>query len=146
MLDKGSSTLQVRTKIAKIRPPFHLHTIAHILLDPSLCIHTFYIFTLPLQINFYSDSNFRHSKFLDNFHFYLSLRLNFTKPISIRYLWFLFRVRLHFSIHNNKWQCNSFFCTKKKGLRFCGPKNFFFAYICNLEPPLSLVHNHMHLA
>ena len=42
-----------------------------------------------LLINFYSDSSFRHSQFLGYFHFYLSLRLNFTKPISKKFIWFL---------------------------------------------------------
>ena len=45
---------------------------------------------IPLPINFYSVSSFCHSQFLGYFHFYLSLRLNFTKPISKRFLWFLF--------------------------------------------------------
>ena len=46
--------------------------------------------TLPLLINFYSDSSFRHSQFLGYFHFYLPLRLNFTKPISKGFLLFPF--------------------------------------------------------
>ena len=56
--------------------------------------HSMYVLSIylppPLLINFYPDSSFRHSQFLGYFHFYLSLRLNFTKPISKRFLWFLF--------------------------------------------------------
>ena len=44
LLDKGSSTLYVRTKIAKIRPPLPpLYVILRTRLDPSLCVRTFYI-------------------------------------------------------------------------------------------------------
>ena len=45
LLDKGSSTSYVCTKIAKITPPPLFYAIIHIWLDPSLFIHTLYIFT-----------------------------------------------------------------------------------------------------
>ena len=45
LLDKGSSTLYVRTKIAKISPPPPLYAIVHIWFDPSLFVLTVYIFT-----------------------------------------------------------------------------------------------------
>ena len=57
--------------------------------DLPLCVRTFYLVTPPLLIKFYSHSSFRHSQFLDYFHFYLSLRLIFTKPIFKKFLWFL---------------------------------------------------------
>ena len=53
-------------------------------LDPPLCVRTFYIFRLL-------------SLYIDLYDFYPWLK-----------------VSLHFSRHNDKWQCNSFFCTKKK--------------------------------
>ena len=67
-----------------------LYAVVGIWLDLPLCVCTFYIFTplFPsppsptLLINSYSDSSFRHSQFLGYFHFYLFLRLNFTKPQS----------------------------------------------------------------
>ena len=45
--------------------PLPLYAIARIWLDPPLCVSTFYI--SPLQINLYSDSSFRHSQFLGYF-------------------------------------------------------------------------------
>ena len=42
---------------------------------------------------------------------------------------------LQFSIHNNKWQCNSFFCTEKETFwDFEMQKKNFFVYVRNLEP------------
>ena len=55
-----------------------------------LYAHVLSMYSCPLLINFYSDSSFRHSQFLGYFHFCSSMRLNFTKPISKRVLWFLF--------------------------------------------------------
>ena len=55
-----------------------------------------------------------------------------------------FKAGLHFHIHNNKWQCNSFFCTKKKKKKKKLKKEEFFfkkvkknqlAYVRNLELP-----------
>ena len=89
LLDKGSSTLYVRTKIAKISPPPPLYAMVHIWFDPSLFVLTVYT-PPPLLINFCSDSSFLHSQFQGYIHFYLSLRLNFTKPISKSFLWFIF--------------------------------------------------------
>ena len=57
-------------------------------LPPPHFVRTYFLYIPPLLINFYSDSNFRHSQFLGNNHFYLSLRLNFTKPIPKRFLFF----------------------------------------------------------
>ena len=71
----------------KLDPTPTLHAIVCIWLYPPLCVRNFYS---PFLINFYSDSSFRHSQFLSYFHFYFSLRLNLTKPISKRFLWFLF--------------------------------------------------------
>ena len=43
---------------------------------------------------------------------------------------------LHFSIHNNKWQRNSFFGTRKrKVLKFCGPKKSFLRTYATLNLP-----------
>ena len=59
---------------------------------------------------------------------------------------------LQFSIHNNKWQCNSFFCTEKETFwDFEMQKKIFFVYVRNLEPsppplPTPLVRNCAHLA
>ena len=87
IFSRRSSTPHARTKIAKIRgpppPPPSLYVIARIWLDPPLCVRTIYLFTL-------SPFRFRHSQFLGYFHFYLYLRLNFTKSVSKRFLWFLF--------------------------------------------------------
>ena len=108
-----------------------------------------------LLINFYSDSSFRHPQILGYFHFYLCLRLNFTKPTSKR-----FQSSLHFSIHNNKWQCNSFFCTKKGKFWDFVVQNFFvcacptlnslppplYAIVCiwlDPSPPSTFVHMYM---
>ena len=91
LLDKGSSTSYIPTKIPKIWPLFPLvrnrtHMAWHIFMH----MYFLYIHPPPLLMNFYSDSRFRHSQFLGYFHFYLSLRLNFTKPTSKRWLWLLF--------------------------------------------------------
>ena len=78
-------------KSPKLDPlPPHLYAIVHIILDP-LYAYILSIYSPPLLISFYSDSGFRHSQFLGYFRFYLSLRLNSTKLISKRFLWFLFR-------------------------------------------------------
>ena len=76
---RRSSTPHARTNDA---PP-SLYVIAGIWFDPPLCVRTIYLFTL-------SPFRFRHSQFLGYFHFYLYLRLNFTKSVSKRFLWFLF--------------------------------------------------------
>ena len=78
---RRSSTPHARTNDAP--PPRSLYVIAGIWFDPPLCVRTFYLFTL-------SPFRFRHSQFLGYFHFYLYLRLNFTKSVSKRFLWFLF--------------------------------------------------------
>ena len=57
----------------------------------------------------------------------------------------LFKAGLHFSIHNNKLQCSSFFCTTNKFWDFVVQK-IFFGYVRNLELPLPLVRNRTHLA
>ena len=62
-------------KLSKLDPPSSLCAIVCIWLDPPLYVRTFYIFTPPLLINFYSDSSFRHSQFLGYFHFYQSLEV-----------------------------------------------------------------------
>ena len=92
LLDKGSSKLYVRTKIAKIRPPVPPCTSSYAIGLTTLHAYVLSIYstTPPLLINFYSDSSICHSQFLGHFHFYWSLSLNFTKPISKRFLWFLF--------------------------------------------------------
>ena len=130
LLDKGSSTSYVCTKIAKITPPSPL-LCHHTHLAWPLFMHTYflYIHPLPLLINFYSDSSFCHSQFLGYFRFYLSLRLNFTKPISKRFLWFsIYSLRLAYTF-----QCTiinsiviAFFAQKKRKVSgFCVPKKIF---------------------
>ena len=52
------------------------------------------------------------------------------------YLWL--KTDLLFSKHNNKWQCNSFFCTKKeKFWDFVVQKKFFLRTYATLKPRLS---------
>ena len=69
-------------KIAKIIPPISSCTQSYAFDLNPLYAYVLSIYSSPLLINFYSDSG--------HFHFCLSLRLNFTKPISKRFLWFLF--------------------------------------------------------
>ena len=45
---------------------------------------------------------------------------------------------LHFFLHNNKWQCNSFFCIKKEIYWDFVVQENFFAYVHNLESPTPL--------
>ena len=82
---------------------------------------------LAILINFHSDSSFRHSQFLGYFHFYLSLRLNFTKLISKRFLWPLFIAwPVYTFVYTIIWQWNSsFFTIKEKFWDFVVQKNFF---------------------
>ena len=91
---------------------------------------------LAILINFHSDSSFRHSQFLGYFHFYLSLRLNFTKLISKRFLWPLFIAwPVYTFVYTIIWQWNSsFFTIKEKFWDFVVQKNFF-ADKRKLEPP-----------
>ena len=103
--------------ILHIRPPSPLvHNLTHLLWPLFLHTYFVYIHPLPRLVNFYSDSSFCHSQFLGFFHFYFSLRLNFAKPISKNIYGFYLKLKagLHFFIHKDKWQCNSFFCTKKE--------------------------------
>ena len=89
IFSRRSSTPHARTKIAKIRcappppppPPPPVCNRTHLAWPPFM--RTYYLFTL-------SPFRFRHSQFLGYFHFYLYLRLNFTKSVSKRFLWFLF--------------------------------------------------------
>ena len=91
-----------------------------------------------LLIHFYSDPSFRHSQFLGYFHFYLSLRLNFTKPISKKFISFLCTI-----INGN---VIASFTKKGKVLRFCGSKKKFFAYIfLPWTPPTTPACNRTHL-
>ena len=77
-------------KIAKIRIPFSSCTQSYAFGLNPLYAYVLSIYSPPLLTNFYLDSSFRHSQFLGYFHFCLYLRLNFTKPIWKRFLWFLF--------------------------------------------------------
>ena len=47
----------------------------------------------------------------------------------------LFKAGLHFSIHNNKLQCSSFFCTTNKFWDFVVQKNFFWVRTQPWTPP-----------
>ena len=90
LLDSRSSQSYVLTKIVKIRAPSPLvRNRTHLAWPLFICTYFLYIHPPPLLINFYSDSSFRHSQFLAIFIF-TCLRLNFVKPISKRFLWFLF--------------------------------------------------------
>ena len=150
LLDKGSSTSCVCTKITKSRPPSPLLCHRTHLAWP-LFMHTYflYIHSLSLLINFYSDSSFCHSQFPGYFSFYVSLRLHFTKPISKRFLWFsIYSLRLAYTFQYtiiNSIVIASFVQKKRKVSRFCVPKKISFC-IC-LQPwnPLSL-YNCTHLA
>ena len=142
LLDKGSSTSCVCTKITKSRPPSPLLCHRTHLAWP-LFMHTYflYIHSLSLLINFYSDSSFCHSQFPGYFSFYVSLRLHFTKPISKRFLWFsIYSLRLAYTFQYtiiNSIVIASFVQKKKKSFKIlCSKKNFFLHMSATLKPPL----------
>ena len=96
-------------------PPL-LYAILRIWLDLPLCVRTFYISPL---INFYSDSNIKNIKKMSMVSIY-SLRPVYT------------------FLYNNKWQCNTFFCTKKETfLDFVVQKIFLRTY-ATLKPTSTL--------
>ena len=107
-----------------------------------LFMHTYFLYNhpLPLLINFYSDSSFCLSQFLCYFRFYLFLRLNFTKPISKRFLWFsIYSLRLAYTFQYTI--INSiviaFFVQKKKEKfpHFVFQKIFCVCMSVTLKPP-----------
>ena len=110
---------------------------------------TYFLYIHPLlQINIYSDSSFRQSQFLGYCHFYLSLRLSFTKPILKRFPMvsvYCLRPVYTFPYTIINGNIIASFVLKKKSLIFCSLKIF----CVRTQPwnrPSPLVRNHTHLS
>ena len=74
-----------------------------------LCVRTFYIFTPPPRPPPHPPPN----KFLFKFKF-SSLTISRLEIYIKKIIYSQLKAGLHFSIHNNKWQCNNYFCTTKE--------------------------------